>query len=220
MLQAVLQSVSVVLLAGSSLCSLAGFSGGQGLLSPREPCRPAELGLVQPSLELLVWQLCPWQVYHRIVLKLFDFFVALLWELGVFGVFLWLVLPAPSWCCWSLCHGAVTSQASAGVTAELLEHLSPSPPHLVAGELRLWCLVKYRPWSRASAWDVCSQQLADKACPVLQAHRGAERSCLPLGVWRWDSARAPQHGSRALSLQGHVGFIAGNGGNVQLQVQK
>lgn len=100
-----------------------------------QTCR--ELWLVQPSLELLVWQLCCWEVYHGIILKLFDFFAALLWELGVFGFVLWLVLPAPSWWCWYLCHGAVTSQAFARVTAELFKHLPPPPPHLVAGELRL-----------------------------------------------------------------------------------
>lgn len=63
-----------------------------------QTCR--ELWLVQPSLELLVWQLCSWEVYHGIILKLFGFFAALLWELSVSGFVLWLVLPAPSWCCW------------------------------------------------------------------------------------------------------------------------
>lgn len=95
-----------------------GLAFSQGAVQTcREPC------LVQPSLELLVWQLCPWEAHHRIILRLFDSSAALLWELSVFGFVLWLVLPAPSWCCWCLCHGAVTTRAFARVTTELCRHL-------------------------------------------------------------------------------------------------
>lgn len=158
-----------------------------------QTCR--ELWLVQPSLELLVWQLCPWEVYHRIILKLFDFFAALLWELKCFWVCFVACPAAPSWCCWYLCHGTVTSRAFAWVTAELLKHLAPSPPHLEAGELRLCCYGQIQSMEQSLCLGfvfpaVCSQDLpCAPGLPVVL--RGV---CLPLGVWRGDSDRAPEQG--------------------------
>lgn len=209
-LQVVLKSVRVCSMLGAAWLDfrVAGDSFSQGAV---QTCR--ELWLVQPSLELLVWQLCPREVHHRIILELFDFFAALLWELGVFGFVLWLVLPAPSWCCWSLCHGAVTSQDSAGVTTELLKHFLPSPPHLVAGELSLCRCGQIQTMEQSLCLEFVFSEFADKSfalCPRVTC--GAERSLSASGgveVGQWQDSRAP-----------HVGFIAAGGGNVQLQVQK
>lgn len=96
-----------------------------GLLSPGEQCEPAQLLCFCP--QLLAWQLCPEDVYHKGILKLFDSSADLLvgtWVL--FGLCIVVVLSWP--CCWPLCPGAM---------AELGRHLLPFPAQLVTKELIL-----------------------------------------------------------------------------------
>lgn len=163
-----------------------GIAFSQGAV---QTCR--ELWLVQPSLELLVWQLCPWEVYRRIILKLFDFFAALLWELSVFGFACSacseLVLLVPlSWC--SDISGLCMIDNRA---VQTFPALSSSPGGRYTEAVLVWSNTE--PWSRAFAWNLCSPQFADETCLLLQAYLWCQRSLSASGcveVRQWQDSRA------------------------------
>lgn len=55
-------------------------------------------------------------------------------------------------------------------------------------------MVKYRPWSRAFAWNLCSQHFADETCLVLRAYLWCQRSlsasgCMEVGQRQDSRAR-------------------------------
>lgn len=154
-----------------------GIAFSQGAV---QTCR--ELWLVQPSLELLVWQLCPWEVYRRIILKLFDFFAALLWELSVFGFACSacseLVLLVPlSWC--SDISGLCMIDNRA---VQTFPALSSSPGGRYTEAVLVWSNTDHGAEPLLGICVPRSLQMRPALCSRLTC--GAKGACLPLVVWR------------------------------------